>query len=88
MMAQTLEELRLDIKHMDRVELLAFGRLHRANPESAEYLEAQAEWERRKDRYRKQPPMEYPADRPTSEELSEMARKAGPFKYPWTQRDA
>jgi hypothetical protein len=43
----TLKELRNEIRHMDEPELLAFGRKHRANPDSFEYLEAKAEWNRR-----------------------------------------
>ncbi len=82
----TLEELRLDIAHMDRVELIAFGRQHRANHESVEYREAQAEWERRKDPYKKPAPLEPPADSPTSEELSEIARTAG-RPWPWMRYD-
>jgi hypothetical protein len=46
----TLEELRNEIRHMDEPELLAFGRKYRANPDSVEYLEAQAEWKRRQEK--------------------------------------
>jgi hypothetical protein len=83
---QTLERLRNDIAHMDRVELLAFGRQHRANPESIEYQEARAEWQRRiaKDKERKPEPTMPP---PSSDELAEMARKAGPGRYPWIRYD-
>jgi hypothetical protein len=42
-----LEELRNNIRHMREPELLAFERQHRANPDSVEYLEAQAAWLRR-----------------------------------------
>jgi hypothetical protein len=77
-----MKELRHDIAHMDRVELLAFGRLHRANPDSVEYREAQAEWQRRigKDKERKPEPIMPPH---SSDELAEMAKKAGPGRYPW-----
>jgi hypothetical protein len=44
---QDLKELRNEIRHMDSNELTAFGRMHRANPESVEYLEAKAEFKRR-----------------------------------------
>jgi hypothetical protein len=44
---ETPEELCNDVRHMDEPELLAFGRKHRASPESVEYLEAKAEWKRR-----------------------------------------
>jgi hypothetical protein len=77
-----LEELRHDLKYMDREELIAFGRLHRANPKSVEYIEAKAEWGRRKHRHKPPLPIQCPADRPTSDELSEMARKAG-RRWPW-----
>jgi hypothetical protein len=43
----SLKELLNDLRHMDEPELLAFGRKHRANPDSFEYLEAKAEWKRR-----------------------------------------
>jgi hypothetical protein len=42
-----LTELQNEVPHMDEPELIAFGRRHRANPESVEYLEAKAEWKRR-----------------------------------------
>jgi hypothetical protein len=44
----TLKELRNDLRHMDEPELLAFGRKHRANPDSVEYQEAQAAWHRKR----------------------------------------
>ena len=40
----SLKELLNDLRHMDEPELLAFGRKHRANPYSVEYLEAKAGW--------------------------------------------
>ena len=81
-----LQEVLNDLKHMDRVELVAFGRLHRANPESVEYVEAHAEWEPRKDPYKKPAQLEPQADSLTSEELSEMATKAG-RRWPWMRYD-
>jgi hypothetical protein len=42
-----MEDFRHDIRCMDMNDLTAFGRQHRANPESVEYLEAKAEWKRR-----------------------------------------
>ena len=39
-----LKELRHELKCMDMNELVAFGRKHRANRQSVEYLEAQAEY--------------------------------------------
>jgi hypothetical protein len=71
----TLQKLRKDIRHMDEPELLAFGRKHRANPESVEYLEAKAEWKRiqqKKDEVPKPQPVG-----PTSEEFAAMAKAAG-----------
>jgi hypothetical protein len=49
----SLKELRNEISHMDEAELLAFGRQHRASPDSEEYLEAKAEWKRRQQKKRK-----------------------------------
>jgi len=72
----TLEELRHDSFHMDEVELKAFGRQHRVNPESVEYLEARAEWKRRQQR-KKETKIAPPADRPTSKDFAEMAAAAG-----------
>jgi hypothetical protein len=43
----SLKELRNELQHMDDVELKAFGRRHRANPDSVEYREAQAAWLRK-----------------------------------------
>jgi hypothetical protein len=77
-----LEEIRNDIKHMDRVELIAFGRLHRANSDSVEYREARAEWQRRLAKI-KVTPLEPPPYQVSSQELAEMAKKAGPGRYPW-----
>jgi hypothetical protein len=37
---------------MDEPELLAFGRQHRANPDSVEYQEAQAAWLRKAEKRR------------------------------------
>jgi hypothetical protein len=48
----SLRELRNKICCMDEPELLAFGRNHRANPESVEYLEAQAAWLRKAEKRR------------------------------------
>jgi hypothetical protein len=42
-----LKELHNDLRHMDEPELLAFGRKHRANPDSVEYQEAKAAWKRK-----------------------------------------
>jgi hypothetical protein len=47
-----LKELRNDLRHMDGPELLAFGRKHRANPDSVEYQEAQAAWHRKQEKRR------------------------------------
>jgi hypothetical protein len=79
-MMQSLEELRNEIRHMDEPELLAFGRKHRANPDSVEYLEAQAEWKRRQQKKAEVPKPESVG--PTSQEFAEMARAAGD-RYPW-----
>jgi hypothetical protein len=48
----TPEELLNDLRHMDEPELLAFGRQHRANPDSVEYQEAQAAWLRKAEKRR------------------------------------
>jgi hypothetical protein len=77
----TLEELRHDIAHMDRMELLAFGRLLRTNPDSVQYPEAQAEWHRRQAK-KKAAPLEPPPHQLSSEELAERAKAAGD-RYPW-----
>ena len=47
---KSLEELRRDISHMDEVELLAFGRKVRSQPDSEEYKEARADWKRRQEK--------------------------------------
>ena len=47
-----LKELRKEIHYMDEPELLAFGRKHRANPDSVEYQEAQAAWHRKAEKRR------------------------------------
>jgi hypothetical protein len=65
---QTLTELRNDLRHMDEPELLAFGRKHRANPESFEYLEAKAEW-----MCRQQKKSEVPKPQPVGPTLAEFA---------------
>lgn len=83
---QALKELRNDIAHMDRVELLVSGRLHRANPDSVEYREAQAEWQRRIRKVKERKP-EPTMPWQSSDELAEMARKAGPGRYPWIRHD-
>jgi hypothetical protein len=79
---QDLEELRNDIRCMDSNELAAFGRQHRSNPESVEYLEGKAEWKRRQ-----QKKEEVPKPQPvgtTSQEFSAMAMaKAAGDRYPW-----
>jgi hypothetical protein len=75
-----LKELRNDIRHMDEPDLLAFGRKHRANPESVEYLEAQAEWKRRQQK-KDEVPKPQPVG-PTSEEFAAVAKAAGD-RYPW-----
>jgi hypothetical protein len=75
-----LKELRNDIRHMDEPELLAFGRRHRANPDSFEYLEAKAEWKRRQQK-KAQVPKPQPVG-PTSEEFAAMAKASGD-RYPW-----
>jgi hypothetical protein len=65
---------------MDEPGLLAFGRKHRANPESVEYLEAEAEWKRRQQKT-DEVPKPQPVG-PTSEEFAAMARAAGD-RYTW-----
>jgi hypothetical protein len=77
---ETLKELRNEIRCTDMNELAAFGRKHRANPESVEYLEAKAEWKRRQQE-RAEIPKPQPVG-PTSEEFAAMARAAGD-RYPW-----
>jgi hypothetical protein len=77
---QGLQELRDDIRHMDEPELLAFGRKHRANPDSAEYLEAKAEWERRQQKRAEVPKPQSVGL--ASGELAQMAKAAGD-RYPW-----
>jgi hypothetical protein len=47
---QDLKELRNDIRCMDMNELTAFGRKHRANPDSIEYQEAKLAWKRREEK--------------------------------------
>jgi hypothetical protein len=76
---QALKELRLDLRHMDEVGLLAFCCKHRANPDSAEYLEAQAEWKRRQKK-KAEIPKPQPVV-PTSGEFGQMAKAAGD-RYP------
>jgi hypothetical protein len=76
----TPDELRNDIRHMDESELLAFGRQHRANPQSVEYREARAEWKRRQQK-KAEVPKPQPVG-PTSEEFAAMAKAAGD-RYPW-----
>jgi hypothetical protein len=77
---QAIEELRKDIHHMDEPELLAFGRKHRADPDSVEYLEARAEWKRRQQK-KAEVPKPQPVG-PSSEEFAAMAKAAGD-RYPW-----
>ncbi len=77
---QDLEELRNDIRCMDSNELTAFGRQHRASPDSLEYLEAKAEWKRRQQK-KAEVPKPQPVG-PTSQEFAAMARAAGE-RYPW-----
>jgi hypothetical protein len=77
----SLKELQNDIRHMGEPELLAFGRKHRASPDSFEYLEAKAEWKRgqqKKAEISKPQPVG-----PTSGEFARMAKAAGD-RYPWT----
>jgi hypothetical protein len=76
----SLKEIQNEIRHMDEPELLAFGRKHRANPDSVEYLEAKAEWKRRQQE-KPEVPKPQPIE-PTSEEFASMARAAGD-RYPW-----
>jgi hypothetical protein len=76
----TPEELLNDLHHIDEPELLAFGRQHRANPESVEYLEAKAEWKRRQQK-KEEVPKPQPVG-PTSKEFAQMAESAGD-RYPW-----
>jgi hypothetical protein len=81
----TLEELKHDTFHMDDVELKAFGRLHRAQPESDEYREAQAEWQRRqkqKTERESRRKREMVALK-TSWDIARIALYAPPDAYPW-----
>jgi hypothetical protein len=80
-MDQDLKELRNDIRCMDMNELTAFGRKHRADPDSVEYLEAKAEWKRRQQKKAEVPKPQLVG--PTSEEFAQMAKAAGPDRYPW-----
>jgi hypothetical protein len=76
-----IDELRDDLSHMDEVEMLAFGRQHRANPDSVEYREAQLEWQRRQ---KKEPKPALVAVRdPSTQDFARMAAAAGPNRYPW-----
>jgi hypothetical protein len=75
-----LNELQNEIRHMDEPELLAFGRKHRANPESVEYLEAKAEFKRRQQK-KEEVPKPQPVG-PISQEFAAMAKAAG-SRYPW-----
>jgi hypothetical protein len=81
---QDLKELLNDIRCMDQPELLAFGRQHRANRDSVEYLEAKAEWKRRQQK-KAEAPKPQPVG-PTSEEFAAMAKAAGD-RYPWMRYD-
>jgi hypothetical protein len=76
----TPEELLNDLRHMDEPELLAFGRKHRADPDSLEYMEAKAEWKRRQQK-KEEVPKPQPVG-PTSKEFAQMAESAGD-RYPW-----
>jgi hypothetical protein len=76
----TPEELQSDIRHMDEPELLAFGRKHRAGPDSVGYLEPKAEWKRRQQK-KTDVPKPQPMG-PTSEEFTAMAKAAGD-RYLW-----
>ena len=67
---------------MDGDELLAYGRQHRANADSVEYREAQAEYKRRQ-QSKKETKIAPPTNTPTSEELIKMAAEAPPGAYPW-----
>jgi len=67
---------------MDEVELKAYGRLHRANLDSVEYREAQAEWQRRLREKEPKPALIATGD-PSSEDFAKMAEAAGPDRYPW-----
>jgi hypothetical protein len=80
---KALAELKHDIARMDRVELLAFGRLHRVNPDSVEYREARAEWQLRLAKKKDAPLEPPPPHQLSSEELAERAKAAGPGRYPW-----
>jgi hypothetical protein len=76
-----LEQLRNDIRHMDSVELLAFGRNFRGQPKSDEYREAKAEWQRRRRELRSAKASHHPAPSgPTSAEFSAMAVRQHPWK--------
>jgi len=78
---KTLAELRDELRHMDGDELKAYGRQFKAMPESCEYLEAQAEWQRRQ-QMKPDVPKPQPVG-PTSEEIAAMAAAAPPGAYPW-----
>lgn len=75
-----LKQFLNEIRHMDEPEPLAFGRKHRANADSLEYLEAKAEWKRRQQK-KEEVPKPQPVG-PTSEVFAAMAEAAG-NRYPW-----
>ena len=82
---QTLGDLKHDLSHMDEVELKAFGRQHRGQPESIEYQEAEAEWHRRQKRREEQEERRKREFVPHNEDenIAEIAKAAPPGAYPW-----
>jgi hypothetical protein len=81
-----LEQLRNDLSHMDNAELLAFLRSFRAQPQSDEHREAQAEWQRRRIELRTKARLHSAPSGPTSAEFSAMAAAAS-GQYPWKRSD-
>jgi hypothetical protein len=80
-----MEDFRDGIRPMDEPALLAFGRKHRAHPDSIEYQEAQAEWLRGQEKNREIPTPQPPG--PTSGEFAAMAKAAGD-RYTWRRYPA
>ena len=82
---KSLEELRRDISHMDEVELLAFGRKVRSQPDSDEYKEAQADWKRRQEKKaeRERQRKQEMTSLKSSWDVTRLAVYARPGAYPW-----
>ena len=82
---KSLEELRRDISHMDEVELLAFGRKVRSQPDSEEYKEARADWKRRQEKKveRESQRKREMTSLKSSWDVTRLAVYARPGAYPW-----